>query len=172
MREDREQNIYIIFSLLSGILALAVWIHLIITHPIEDAVGERFVLDQFTYPTFFYTFHFKPITLFVMFGLLWWVLGLEGWRRYIVKIPQLIKRLIIIFFFLSATIMLYEFLQNFFMWTSFYILYGGNIDQLCHQLNSSMPRPVNFNFVSKLFLMFLSGALYGMYFFNRIEKIN
>ncbi|MEM2864917.1 MAG: hypothetical protein QXR65_06595 [Candidatus Bathyarchaeia archaeon] len=64
----------------------------------------------------------------------------------------------------------YEFLQNFLMWTSFFIMYGGNLDMLYHQLNPAMPKPVNFNFISKLFSMFFAGALYGIYYFHRMLK--
>lgn len=168
MNEVVERRIYHALSILFGLSAISLLIILYSTYPTEESVGERFVLDQLTFPTPLYTFHFKPITLYVMFGFLWWALGLEGWRLYAVKIPRLGKRLIIIFFSLGAFIMFYEFLQNFLMWTSFYIIYGGNIDQLAHQLNPAMPRPVNFNFVSKVFGMLLAGALYGIYFFTRL----
>jgi len=173
LKEATERKIYLSLSTFFGALAFAILINLFVLYPSEYAVGERFILDEFIFPTPLYTFHFKPITLFIMFGFLWWALGLEGWKHYAEKMPRLAKRLLIIFFSLGAFIMFYEFLQNFLMWTSFYIIYGGNIDKLYHQLNPSMPRPVNFNFVSKIFTMLLAGALYGIYFFNRLEnKIN
>ena len=165
-----DQKIYHILSIISGIITLLIMIKIITSYPSEYAVGERFVLDEFTFSTPLYTFHFKPITLFIIFSFLWWALGLESWKIYIEKIPYLTRKLIFIFLSLASFIMCYEFLQNFLMWTSFFILYGGNIDQLYHQLNPAMPQPVNFNFVSKIFILLLSGSLYGMYFFNSIKK--
>jgi len=63
-------------------------------------------------------------------------------------------------------------LQNFLQWTSFYILYKGNIDLFHHQLNPALLKPVNFNFISKLFTMSVAGVLYSMYFFHRLERSN
>lgn len=161
---------YHIASAVSGIMGLTILVWVLTKYESEYAVGERFVIEELVYPTPLYTFHFKPITLFVIFGFLYWTLGLEGWRNYISKIPRLGRRLIFIFFALSAFITGYEFIQNFFMWTSIYIKVGGDLDLLYHQLNPAMPKPVNFNFISKLFSMFFAGALYGIYFMNRLEK--
>jgi hypothetical protein len=162
--------VYRILAAIFGILALIILVRVSLTYPSEVAVGERFVIDELVLPTSVYVFHFKPITLFVIFAFLYWAIGLEGMRTLIIRLPLLIKRFIFIFFCLSAFIMGYEFLQNFLMWTSFYIMYGGNLDLLYHQLNPAMPKPVNFNFISKLFSMFFSGALYSIYFFTRILK--
>ena len=153
-----------------GVLGLYIMVRAFIIHPSEFAVGERFVIDEVTLPTSIYTFHFKPITLFTIFGLLYWTLGLEGWKRYIAKIPATVRKLFTIFSILSAFVMGYEFIQNLLMWMSFYIMYGGNLDLLYHQVNPAMPKPVNFNFISKLFWMFFVGALYTIYFFEKIEE--
>jgi len=54
---------------------------------------------------------------------------------------------------------------------SFYTIYQGDLDLLAHQINpNTMPKPVNFNFISKIFSMFLAGSLYGLYFFHKILK--
>jgi hypothetical protein len=52
------------------------------------------------------------------------------------KWPSTLKRGIFIFLCLGAFIMGYEFLQNFLMWTSFFIMYGG---QLGYALSSVEP---------------------------------
>lgn len=169
MNIKTERKLYQGLSILFGLLNIIILVKVVITYPSEFAVGERFILDEFNFKTPFYTFHFKPITLYIIFGFLWWALGLEGWKLQIAKIPHQAKRLIFIFFALGAFIMFYEFTQNFLMWTSFYILNGGDLDRLSHQVNPSMPHPVNFNFVSKLFAMLLAGALYGMYLFKHVE---
>jgi hypothetical protein len=95
---------------------------------------------------------------------------LESWEKQIRSLPSIGRRIIFIFFALATFVFSYEAIQNFLQWTSFYILYQGNIDLLYHQLNPALPKPVNFNFISKLFTMFVAGALYGLYFFHRLEK--
>jgi hypothetical protein len=165
-----ELQVYRILSAIFGLLGLTILLRVSLKHRSEYVVGERFVMDELIIPTPIYVFHFKPITLFVMFGFLYWALGLEAWRNHILKWPSTLKRGIFIFLCLGAFIMGYEFLQNFLMWTSFFIMYGGNLDMLYHQLNPAMPKPVNFNFISKLFSMFFAGALYGIYFFHRMLR--
>lgn len=168
--KSREFWSYRILAAIFGLLSLTILLRVSFKHRSEYAVGERFVVDELIIPTSIYVFHFKPITLFVMFSFLYWAIGLEAWRDHIRKWPNIVKRGIFIFCCLGAFIMGYEFLQNFLMWTSFFIMYGGNLDLLYHQLNPAMPKPVNFNFISKLFSLFFAGALYGIYFFNRMLK--
>jgi len=168
--KKKEIWIYRFLAAFFGLLGMIILARVSLTYRSEFAVGERFVIDELIIPTPLYVFHFKPITLFVIFGFLYWAIGLEGFRNIIFRWPRLIKRIIFVFFGLCAFIMGYEFLQNFLMWTSFYIMYGGNLDLLYHQLNPAMPKPVNFNFISKLFAMFFSGSLYGMYFLYPMLK--
>ncbi|MGC8849632.1 MAG: hypothetical protein ACP5QI_04080 [Candidatus Bathyarchaeia archaeon] len=166
----RELQVYRILAAIFGLLDLTILMRVSLKHRSEYIVGERFVMDELIIPTPIYVFHFKPITLFVIFGFLYWAIGLEAWRNHVLKWPNMVKRGLFIFCCLGAFIMGYEFLQNFLMWTSFFIMYGGNLDMLYHQLNPAMPKPVNFNFISKLFSMFFAGALYGIYYFHRMIK--
>jgi hypothetical protein len=170
MRFRLNINPFRIVSAVFGILALAVLVRVVLAHPEEYAVGERFVIDEIVMPTSFYVFHFKPITLFAFFSFLFWIFGLESWEKQLKVLPLTVKRTFFIFFALAAFVFGYEAIQNFLQWTSFYILYQGDIDLLYHQLNPALPKPVNFNFISKLFTLFVAGALYSMYFFNRIER--
>jgi len=170
LKRKCELLVYRVLAGIFGVLGLIVMALVMVRHPSESAVGERFIVDEFTFSTFFYVFHFKPITLFVIFGFLWWSLGMEGFKDAIERIPLWIKKLIFVFFAVSAFVMGYEVFHNFLLWMSFYIIYRGNLDLLCHQINPAMPKPVNFNFISKLFSMFFAGALYGMYFFHRVTK--
>jgi hypothetical protein len=170
MKAYRSVNMYRVFSVIFGVLALTVLLRVLFAHPEEYAVGERFVIDEIVIPTSFYVFHFKPITLFSFFTFLFWVFGLESWEKQLKMLPIPARRTFFIFFALVLFVFGYEAIQNFLQWTSFYILYQGNIDLLHHQLNPALPKPVNFNFISKLFTMFVAGALYSIYFFNRLEK--
>ena len=170
MKRFESENLFKIISVVFGILAIIILLRVILIHPEEYAVGERFVIDEITIPTNFYLFHFKPITLFTFFSFLYWAFGLEGWAQQIKALPLGLRRTFFIFFALVTFVFGYEAIQNFLQWTSFYILYQGNIDLLHHQLNPAIPKPVNFNFISKLFTMFVAGAIYSMYFFIRIEK--
>ncbi len=170
MERYRNVNIYRVMSVVFGLLALAVLLRVVFTHPEEYAVGERFVIDEIMIPTSFYVFHFKPITLFSFFSFLFWAFGLESCEKQVKSLPVAAKRTLFIFFALVTFVFGYEAIQNFLQWTSFYILYQGNIDLLHHQLNPALPKPVNFNFISKLFTTFVAGALYGMYFLRKLEK--
>jgi hypothetical protein len=167
MDEITEIKLYKIASTIFGILAVIIIINVFISHPEEYAVGESFVLTHFTYPTPIYTFHFKPITLVMMLGFLWWMIGLNGWKKEFARIPSFIKNVLKIFLFLCILVFMYEFLQVFLLWTSFYIKFGGNYDLLYNQINPGMPKPVNFLFVSKLYALFLGGAVYTLYFLEK-----
>ncbi|MBS7658344.1 MAG: hypothetical protein QW476_01110 [Candidatus Bathyarchaeia archaeon] len=170
MEEKHELLLFKILAGIAGILGLSIIIKVLLSNPVEMAVGERFVIKEFVFPTAIYTFHFKPVTLLVIFGFLWWSLGLESFRNEIKKFPKWIKKLIFIFLALSSFVFAYEALHNFLLWMSFYTIYQGNLDLLHHQINPAMPKPVNFNFISKIFSMFLAGSLYGLYFFHKLLK--
>jgi hypothetical protein len=173
MDEKHESLLFKILAGIFGVLGLIVIIKTLISYPIEQAVGERFITGEWIFPTAIYTFHFKPVTILVASGFLWWTLGLEGFRKWIKKFPKWIKKLIFIFFASSAFVFAYETLHNFLLWMSFYTIYQGNLDFLSHQVNpATMPKPVNFNFISKMFSMFLAGSLYGLYFFHKIQDEN
>jgi len=172
--ESKEKNkiefIFGLISIISALIVLIILLFVFFVHPSEKAVGERFILDELTFYTPFYEFHFKPITLFVIFSFLFLVCGVESLQSKLSKLGLLTKKLFFIFFSLTAFIFAYETLQNFLMWTSFYILNGGkmSLDILSHQVNPAMISPVNFLFISKIFSLFLFSSLYGLYFFNRL----
>lgn len=170
MDEKHEALLFKILAGAFGILGLFIIIKTLVDNPVEIAVGERFVTNELIFPTAFYTFHFKPVTILVVSGFLWWTLGLEGFKKEIEKLPKWIKKLILIFLATSIFIFAYEALHNFLLWMSFYTIYQGNLDLLNHQINPAMPKPVNFNFISKIFSMFLAGSIYGFYFFHKILK--
>lgn len=168
----KTELIFGVVSIISGIIALIILLFVFFVHPSEKAVGERFILDEFTFYTPVYQFHFKPITLFVVFSFSFLVFGAESLYSQLSKISLFTKRLIFIFLFLTTFIFAYETLQNFLMWTSFYVLTSGEIplDVLTHQVNPAMLGPVNFLFISKVFSLFLFSSLYGLYFFHRTMK--
>jgi hypothetical protein len=171
MDEKHESLLFKILAGISGFSGFIIIIKTLLSYPKEQAVGESFVAKEFIFPTALYTFHFKPVTLLVIFGFLWWTLGLEGFKKEIEKFPKWIKKLIFIFLASSAFVFAYEATHNFLLWMSFYTIYQGDLDLLAHQINpNTMPKPVNFNFISKIFSMFLAGSLYGLYFFHKILK--
>lgn len=165
----KEATVYKILAGVFGASSLAILMKVFMDHPSERVVGERFVISELILPTPIYVFHFKPITLFTAFGFLWWVLGMEGFKEEIKRVfPKQLRKLVFVALIFSAFIMGYEALHNFLLWMSFYIIYQGNLDLLYHQVNPAMPKPVNFNFISKLFSLFFAGALYGAYFFHKL----
>jgi hypothetical protein len=169
-KKNRTEFIFALISIIFGIIVLIILLLVFFVHPSEKTVGERFVIDELTFYTPIYEFHFKPITLLVIFSFLFLVFGVESLYSRLIEMDMIIKRLFFMFFFLTTFIFTYETLQNFLMWTSFYILNQGkmSLDELSHQINSAMLSPVNFLFISKLFSLFLFSSLYGLYFFNRI----
>jgi hypothetical protein len=171
-KKDRSEFIFALISIISGIIVLIILLYVFLIHPSEKAVGERFVIDELTFYTPIYEFHFKPITLLTIFSFLFFVCGAESLYSRLTEMSLLIKRLFFIFFFLATFIFAYETLQNFLMWTSFYILNNGkmSLDELTHQVNPTMLNPVNFLFISKLFSLFLFSSLYCLYLFYRLLK--
>jgi magnesium-transporting ATPase (P-type) len=167
-KKDRSEFIFALISIICGIIVLIILFFVFFVHPSEKAVGERFVLDELTFYTSIYQFHFKPITLLVIFSFLFLVFGAESLYSCLSKISYLKKRLFFIFFFLTTSVFTYETLQNFLLWTSFFILSNGNsLDEISHQVNPAI-NPVNYVFITKIFNFFLFSSLYGLYFFHRL----
>lgn len=171
VQKSRGDYAFSAISTISGLAALFILLWVLWTYPLEKVVGVGFVLNEFTFYTPINQFHFKPITLFVIFGFVFWACGLESWRSSISKFKTTTKHAIFILLSLLAFVFGYETIQNFLMWTSEFILTGGNvpIDLLNHQLNPAMLEPVNFTFISKFFSLLLAGSLYGLYFFHRLD---
>jgi len=87
-KKDRSEFIFALISIISGIIVLTVLLFVFVVHPSEKTVGERFVLDELSFYTPIYQFHFKPITLFVIFSLIFSIFGLEACRtKLATKIP-------------------------------------------------------------------------------------
>jgi len=167
---NRMEFLFGILSIIFGIIALVIVLFVFVIHPSEKSVGERFILDEVTLRLPFYQFHFKPITLFVMFSFLFLVCGAESLYSRLCKLKLFAKQLFFIFFLLTTFVFTYETIQNFLTWTSFYILNQGkmSLDELSHQLNPAMLNPINFLFISKIFSLFLFASLYALYFFYRM----
>lgn len=158
-----------VLSIISGIISLIILIFVFFAHPSEKAVGERFVLDELTFYTPLYQFHFKPITLLVIFSFLFLVCGAENLYSRLSKLNLFVKHLFFIFFFLTTFIFAYETLHNFLLWNSFFILNNGKyIDEISNKVNPAMLGPVNYVFITKIYSLFLFSSLYGLYFFHRL----
>jgi ABC-type multidrug transport system fused ATPase/permease subunit len=172
-KKDRSEFIFALISIISGIIVLIILLYVFLIHPSEKAVGERFVTDELTFYTPIYQFHFKPITLFVIFSLIFLTFGLEACRtKLATEIPFFLKKIIFLLFFISIFILSYELILNFSFWVGTYILTSGEkpIDTLSYLMNPVSFVPRNFNFITKLYSLFLFFCLYGAYFFHGILK--
>jgi hypothetical protein len=171
--DSRNEQIFGIISAFFGFVGLLILIYVYSKYPSEKVIGENFVKEelQFLY-TPFYRFQFKPITLFQVSVFLFWMFGLESWYTKLSKSSELFKRSLFIFFCLVAFIYTFENIQNFFNWYSFFIIGAGksSIDELIYQIKPNMPSPINYTFLSKINSIFWFGALYGIYFTNRLLK--
>jgi hypothetical protein len=173
MKENKRNRLefyFALISILSGLISLIILVYVFMIHPSEKAVGERFVIDEFTFYTPIYLFHFKPITLLVIFSFLFLICGVESLYSRLAKGLNLFtKKLFFVFFFLTTFIFSYETLQNFFIWTSFFILNNGkSLDEISHQVNPAAVNPVNYVFITKIFNLFLFSSLYALYYFHRL----
>jgi len=163
-----------VISVVAGIVALSVLTWVIFIHPSEKVVGESFIKYEFTFHTPFYVFHFKPITIFVISAFVFWIFGLESIRTKLsTKIPLILNKLIFLFFIIVIFVFSYELILNFFFWAGAFILTSGekHIDTLSYPMNPISLTPRNFNFITKIYALYLFCGLYGAYFFHQIIKI-
>jgi hypothetical protein len=169
-----EERIFAAISILSGIVTLSIVVWVLLKYPSEQVLGERFIKDEIRILPIF-RIYFKPITIIVISTFVFWMCTLEALRKYITKLPMLIKRLIFISFCVIAFVFSYEVIWNFLMWTSAHIINPNlPLDSLYHQMNLSMRYPINFVEVTKLYSLYLVISLYSIFFFyaNMKEKRN
>ncbi len=170
---NKTESIFGVISIVAGIIALLILVHTFVKHPMERTFGERFVLDHLKLNTPIYNFHFKPITLFVIFALAFWVFGLESLNAILSVKLLIFKRLIFIISFIVAFIFFYEVFQVFLFWAATYTINLGKVgvDTLHTDLTPS-GLVVNFTAMTKFYMFILFISLYNLYFFHRLIRID
>jgi len=167
-----EEIIFAAISIIAGLVVLSTLAWVFLKYPTEQALGQRFVKDEFIFHTPFYMFHFKPITILVISIFVFGVCGLESLRNHLLKLPLVIKRVIFIFFFTAIFVFGYETLHMFLMWTATITVTGEitSLDEIISKPNPLLPYSVNFTFITKWYSLLLFLSLYGLYFMHQIMK--
>ena len=168
--KPKHEHILGYISLIAGIIALITLIHTFIVYPTERTYGERFVLDHLWLRTPIYNFHFKPITIFVVFGLIFWVCGIESLRTPLSTTSFFFKRIIFIVSFVFFFVFFYEVLHAFVFWSAAYAINLGEVDINMVYSDSPAGIMVNYNTMTKFFTLILFLSLYTLYFFHGIMK--
>ena len=159
-----EEIIFAVIAIIAGLVTLSFFVWMSIKYPSEKVRGERFVKDEIPILPIF-GIYFKPITIMIISTFVFWACALESLRKYIMKVPMLIKRLTFIFFSLIVLVIGYELFWNFSMWTSAHILNPNlPLDSLSHQLNPAMTHPINFTYATKLSTLYIAISLYSIFF--------
>jgi hypothetical protein len=169
----KTERILGIISVVAGIIALTILIHSYIKYPKERTFGERFVLIHLMLKTPIYNFHFKPITLFVVFALIFWVFGLESLSPVLSKKSLFFKRIIFDISFIFAFVFFYEVFQVFLFWSATYTINLGKVGvDILHTDLMPSGLIVNFTAMTKFYTFILFISLYNLYFFHRIMRID
>lgn len=168
-----RENIFCIISIVAMIIAFIILGRTYFEHPTEKSFGERFVLDHYRINLLFYNAHFKPITLFAMFGLISFIFGLEGNRTFISRRSTFFKRAMLMVSFVFIFIFFYEVFQVFLFWSATYTVNLGktSVDELHTDLSPS-GLYVNFTAMTKFYSLLLFIGIYSFYFFNGMLRMD
>ncbi len=188
LNKRKNDKILFLLSVIAGLACLSLWLYVTLFIDIEErAFGEKWVCDEIVFLSiskdvlateFDLVFEFKPISLFIIFGISYWITGLEYLRRFFIRLSTLTKRILFLFSVTCTMVSTYEAAFSFVLWnskiTSLAIqnpnLTGIAIDKLAY-FNPIFP--VNLNFSTKIYSLTLFASVYGVYYFHSLiyEKV-
>lgn len=185
--EGRNDKIWFLLSIISGLGFLVLWLYTtFIVDFKENAFGDKWVFNEIVFlsipkkifsTNFNIVFEFKLITLFVIFGIFYWIFGLEVLKKIFIKLPILVRKLLFIISLVGVMMATYEFIWNFTLWNAKIVslaiknpdFINVDIDGLAY-LNQIFP--VNLNFATKMYLLALFISIYCVYYFYKIISID
>jgi hypothetical protein len=185
--KGRNNKIWFILSIISGLCCLALWLYttFIVVFK-ENVFGDKWVFNEIVFlyipkkvfsTNFNIVFEFKLITLFVIFGIFYWIFGLEVLKKFFIKLPILVRKLLFIISLVGVMMATYEFIWNFALWNAKIVslaiqnpdFINVDIDRLAY-LNQIFP--VNLNFATKMYLLALFISIYSVYYFYILIRNN
>ena len=185
--ESRNNKIWFILSIISGLGFLILWLYTtFIVDFKEHAFGDKWVFNEIVFlsipkkvfsTNFNIVFEFKLITLFVVLGIFYWIFGLEVLKKFFIKLPILVRKLLFLISLVGVMMSTYEFIWNFTLWNAKIVslaiknpdFINVDIDRLAY-FNQIFP--VNLNFATKMYLLALFISIYCVYYFYKIIRIN
>jgi len=171
-KKSKEELIFGLISIIAGLIALATLIWVMAKYPTEEVIGERFLHDRLVFDTFIFKFHLYPITIFIIFSLIFWACGLESLRTEFSNLSSFIKTLLFIFFFIVFFISFYETATTFLFWVGKYVILSGELNMDLIQSDfEPVGHVVSFIFLSKFDTLILFISLYSLIFFYRLMNV-
>jgi len=185
LNKSKNDKTLFLLSIIAGLACLSLWLHVTLFIDMqEQAFGEKWVCDEIVFLSisknvlateYDLVFEFKPISLFIIFGISYWIIGLEYLRRFFIRSSTLTQRLLFLFSVTCTMICTYEATFSFVLWnskiTSLAIqnpnLTSIDIDKLAY-FNPIFP--VNLNFSTKMFTLALFASVYSVYYFHSLNK--
>jgi hypothetical protein len=185
--ESRNNKIWFILSIISGLGFLTLWLYTtFIVDFKEHAFGDKWVFNEIVFlsipkkvfsTNFNIVFEFKLITLFVVLGIFYWIFGLEVLKKFFIKLPILVRKLLFLISLVGVMMSTYEFIWNFTLWNAKIValaiknpdFINVDIDRLAY-FNQIFP--VNLNFATKMYLLALFISIYCVYYFYKIIRNN
>lgn len=185
--ESRNDKIWFTLSIISGLGFLALWLYTTFIVDIkEHAFGDKWVFNEIVFlsipkkvfsTNFNIVFEFKLVTLFVVIGIFYWIFGLEVLKKFFIKLPILVRKLLFLISLVGVMMSTYEFIWNFTLWNAKIVslavknpdFINVDIDRLAY-FNQIFP--VNLNFATKMYLLALFISIYCVYYFYKIIRIN
>ena len=183
--EDLTDRLYFFLSIITGLGFLALWLYTtFIVDFKENAFGEKWVYNEIIFLTvpkkvfstdFNIVFEFKLITLFVMLGIFYWIFGLEVLKKFFIKLPIFVRKLLFSISLVGVMMAIYEFIWNFTLWNAKIVslairnpnFINVDMDRLTY-LNPIFP--VNLNYATKMYLLALFLSIYCVYYFYRLGR--
>jgi hypothetical protein len=185
--EGRNDKIWFLLSIISGLGFLVLWLYTtFIVDFKENAFGDKWVFNEVVFlsipkkifsTNFNIVFEFKLITIFVIFGIFYWIFGLEVLRKIFIKLSILVRKLLFIISLVGVMMATYELIWNFTLWNAKIVslaiknpdFINVDIDELAY-LNQVFP--VNLNFATKMYLLALFISIYCVYYFYKLISID
>jgi hypothetical protein len=185
--EGRNDKIWFLLSIISGLGLLALWVYTtFIVDFKEKAFGDKWVFNEIVFlfipkkvfsTNFNIVFEFKLITLFVILGIFYWIFGLEVLKKFFIKLPILVRKLLFLSSLVGIMMATYEFIWNFALWNAKIVslaiqnpdFINVEMDRLVY-VNQTFP--VNLNFATKMYLLALFISIYCVYYFYKLIRNN
>jgi len=169
---SNKEFVLIVISIVSVLIIICTLLWVYIKYPFEKIPGQRFVSDEIP----ILGIGLKPITIITFSAFIGFISALEILHSYLLNLPDTIKTLIFIFFCFLAFGCSHELIWQYFSTSDAFILSGGNIhiDMLHILPNQQTPTGLNYNFTfrTKLVFFYTACSFYGIYFFNKMMRID
>ncbi len=164
---NSSRKIWLVISIISGIIALNITLHYLMKYPNFKIYGEQFIMDEWN-PIIF--IQFKPITLMYFFTFLWWGSLLQYLKPILSKMNKNLISFAILISFLVLFTSLYELFFNFSLWGALMTVSDVMNPDILYNKFPNSDTPVSLVYATKLIILIFSISAYSIYFLHNLSE--